>query len=74
VPIRYDIQYWSMVFPLGMYAVATVRLSHALHWPFLLPAARVVATVATIAWVLAFAGLLRGLVRGHDSVSVTSRG
>ena len=30
VPIRYDPQYWSLVFPLGMYSVATFRLEAAL--------------------------------------------
>jgi tellurite resistance protein TehA-like permease len=30
VPIRYDPQYWSLVFPLGMYAVATLRLEGAI--------------------------------------------
>ncbi len=29
VPIRYDPQYWSLVFPLGMYSVATYRLGAA---------------------------------------------
>ena len=30
VPIRYDPQYWSLVFPLGMYSVATFRLGAAI--------------------------------------------
>ncbi|HEX2168610.1 MAG TPA: tellurite resistance/C4-dicarboxylate transporter family protein, partial [Longimicrobiales bacterium] len=63
VPIRYDVQYWSMVFPLGMYTVATIRLSEAVAWPFLQPIARVVGVFALIAWALAFAGLLTRIVR-----------
>jgi tellurite resistance protein TehA-like permease len=63
VPIRYDLQYWSMVFPLGMYTVATVRLTQALGWPFLRPIPLLVGYFAMLAWVLAFAGLLRRLLR-----------
>jgi tellurite resistance protein TehA-like permease len=69
VPIRYDVQYWSMVFPLGMYTVATMRLSDAMQWTFLLPIPNVVGMFAVIAWTLAFAGLLRRLVRGRAALS-----
>ena len=63
VPLRYDVQYWSMVFPLGMYTVATWRLSEAIQWPFLLPIPRVVGVFALLAWSLAFAGLVRRAAR-----------
>ncbi|HEY1871864.1 MAG TPA: tellurite resistance/C4-dicarboxylate transporter family protein, partial [Chitinophagaceae bacterium] len=36
VPLKYDPQYWSLVFPAGMYTVATYNLSKALHLPFIL--------------------------------------
>jgi tellurite resistance protein TehA-like permease len=63
VPIRYDVVYWSMVFPLGMYAVATLRIGEALQWPFIRPLAYVVGTFAVIAWALTFVGLVRRVVR-----------
>jgi len=34
-PVRYDPLYWGAVFPLGMYAAATVRLSRAIDAPYL---------------------------------------
>jgi tellurite resistance protein TehA-like permease len=57
MPLRYHPSYWAMVFPLGMYSVATFRLRavtelDALGW---LPKAAFI--VALAAWVLAFAGL-----------------
>lgn len=63
VPIEYDMQYWSMVFPLGMYTVATLRLMEAMGWGFLRPIPVVVGPVAVLAWILAFAGLLRRMAR-----------
>ena len=63
VPIRYEIAYWSMVFPLGMFAVATLRIGEALEWPFIRPIAYVVGALAVVAWTLAFIGLMRRVVR-----------
>ena len=36
VPVRYDPQYWSLVFPLGMFTAATVISAKALDLGFLL--------------------------------------
>jgi tellurite resistance protein TehA-like permease len=60
-PLRYDTEYWSMVFPLGMYTVATIRFAESLPWPFLAPIPRVVGAAALGAWVAAFIGFLRAL-------------
>lgn len=63
VPLVYDVQYWSMVFPLGMYTVATLRLVDAVGWEFLLPLPQLLGPVAVAAWMLAFAGLVRSILR-----------
>lgn len=54
VPFSYSIEYWSMVFPLGMYSVATYRLTEALGWEFLVPLPLAVGWVAVAAWVVTF--------------------
>jgi tellurite resistance protein TehA-like permease len=66
VPIAYDPLYWSAVFPLGMYAAATLKMADALSLDFLDPAAHVVFWIALAAWLATFTGLARG-VRGAPS-------
>jgi tellurite resistance protein TehA-like permease len=56
-PLRYDPLYWGAVFPLGMYTVATARLSAAIDAPFLMAIPRAWIYVALAAWALAAFGL-----------------
>lgn len=62
-PIRYDPQYWSLVFPLGMYSAATHAYATGNGLDFLLPLARVAAAVSVAAWALTAIGLMRSLLR-----------
>lgn len=62
-PLRYDPLYWGAVFPLGMYTVATVRLSKAVDAPYLLGIPRVTVFAALAAWTLAFFGMVTHLSR-----------
>ena len=61
--LEYDPQYWGMVFPLGMYTTATLRLAAVLELPFLLAIPRYFVFVAILAWALTFAGLLYRVLR-----------
>jgi tellurite resistance protein TehA-like permease len=61
-PLRYDPLYWGAVFPLGMYAVCTFEMVHAMTLDFLLPLARLFVYIALLAWAMTFAGLIRSLV------------
>jgi tellurite resistance protein TehA-like permease len=59
IPLRYDVEYWSLVFPLGMYTVATIRVADAIGWPHLRSLAHVTGAAALVAWALTFTGLVR---------------
>jgi tellurite resistance protein TehA-like permease len=62
-PLRYDPLYWGAVFPLGMYAVGTLRLSQAIDAPYLLTIPRVFVFLAIGAWTLTMIGLVLDVVR-----------
>ncbi len=62
-PMKYDPLYWGAVFPLGMYAVGTDRMSEALGFNFLGLLPQVFFYIALGAWTAAFVGLVLDLLR-----------
>lgn len=68
-PIRYDPQYWGLVFPLGMYTVCTFQLSKALAFEPLMIIPKYFIYLAFIGWLAAAAGLLRSLLPGRASAA-----
>ena len=62
-PITYDPQYWSLVFPLGMYAVASFNLGKATGIPYFDAVPPVAFAAAIVAWLATFGGTLRALAR-----------
>lgn len=62
-PLIYNPLYWGLVFPLGMYAVCSYRLS--LLFPsisFLIPLTRIFTGMALLAWTLTYLGLLSRII------------
>ena len=62
--LRYTPHLWAMVFPLGMYSVATAEFGRVTGLPFLAVPARVAFWVALVAWVAVFAAMLVSLAAG----------
>ena len=57
-PLKYDPQYWGMVFPLGMYTVCTFQLANAIGFPPLLIIPRYFIYLALAGWTATSLGLV----------------
>ena len=62
-PLTYEPTLWSVVFPLGMYSVATVTFGKDAHLAFMEPIARFMIWVAVAAWILVAAAFLARIGR-----------
>ena len=60
-PLTYHPVYWGLVFPMGMYTVATFRLAQVLNMDFLLLIPQYFIYLALIAWAVTFYGLVARL-------------
>lgn len=58
-PLRYAPEYWGLVFPLGMYSVATYHLAATLEVPALRSVATLFAVLGAGAWAITLFGMLR---------------
>jgi tellurite resistance protein TehA-like permease len=68
-PLKYDPQYWGMVFPLGMYTVCTFQLSNAIGFAPLLVIPRYFIYLALVGWLAAAVGLMGTLIKSAPQVS-----
>jgi tellurite resistance protein TehA-like permease len=57
-PLTYEPSLWSVVFPLGMYSVATLTFGQVAHLAFMAPLSRFMLWAAVAAWVAVAAALL----------------
>lgn len=62
-PLTYEPTLWSVVFPLGMYSVATLTFGRVAHLAFMEPLARFMLWFAVAAWVLVAAAFLSQFAR-----------
>src|SRR6185437_17153604 len=63
LPVRYDASWWSAVFPLGMYGVASYYLGRADDLTVISSIGQHELWIALIAWVLAFVAMVAHLIR-----------
>lgn len=62
VPLRYDATLWSVIFPLGMYAVAGIYLGHANKLPIVGYIGKYELWIALGAWLVTFVAMLRHVI------------
>ena len=62
-PLSYEPTLWSVVFPLGMYSVATLSFGKTAHLSFMEPLGRFMLWVAVAAWVVVVLAFLVRLAR-----------
>jgi tellurite resistance protein TehA-like permease len=65
VPITYTPMLWSLVFPLGMYSLASLRLSLAADFAPLRAVSRTMVWVSVAVWAVTFAGLVVATWRSY---------
>ncbi len=63
VPLTYEATMWSVVFPLGMYAVASINLGIADRLPVVEVVGRIEIWIAVVVWAIVFVGMLRHAYR-----------
>ena len=68
-PLRYEPAMWSMVFPLGMYAVASFRLGLAAEFPPLQWISLLIVWVGFAVWCLVLLGLVLFMFFSHKESS-----
>ncbi len=62
-PVRYDVQHWSMVFPLGMYAAGSHQFGMVAGLAPLLVVSRYLLYVALAAWITVFIAMIAALLK-----------
>lgn len=74
VPLRYEVAYWNIVFPIAMYTVGTHELARALDLDFLLAIPAVGVYISLLAWLIVATALLMHVMReGSDAGARRSR-
>ncbi len=69
-PITYDVQHWSMVFPLGMYAACTFQSGITAGLAPLLVISHYFYFVALAAWITVFLGMVSSALRWIRSAAI----
>lgn len=67
---KYSPEYWSLVFPLAMYSVATVKLAPVVQMPFLHSIAHVFLLIALFVWLVTFVAMIKSLFDTFQNKSV----
>jgi len=72
-PLTYTPMFWSLVFPLGMYGLASMRLSLAADYPPLRVISQVMVWIALATWAVTFAAFILSCRRSFLSFNQPHR-
>jgi tellurite resistance protein TehA-like permease len=72
-PLKYNASFWSMVFPLGMYSVATWKLADVVQLPVLKMLSTIFLYIALLAWLVTFIGMLIHILKPLTANNQTVR-
>jgi tellurite resistance protein TehA-like permease len=72
-PVRYESELWSIVFPLGMYAVASIHFGGQVHLPVLVGIGEVGAWIAGLAWLIVTAAMVASVRTRRATPSIPVR-
>jgi tellurite resistance protein TehA-like permease len=68
-PLTYEPTLWSVVFPLGMYSVATSSFGKVAHLSFMAPISRFMLWIAVAAWAAVAVAFLARLGRRSSELA-----
>ncbi|MFJ3773016.1 DUF488 family protein [Streptomyces sp. NPDC090075] len=71
VPLRYELGWWNLVFPIGMYAVATHELGRTTGTPWMTSLGRWEVWVAAAVWAVVFAAMVAAWLRRRPTAART---
>lgn len=63
IPLKYSSLYWGMVFPLGMYTVCTVKLSHTFKLPYLMSISSLFLIISFCLWTFVFLAMVYSILQ-----------
>lgn len=63
--LPFNLGWWGLTFPLGVFTLAVLNLGHQLHVSFIVNVGLAFATILTLLWVMVMSKTLRGMYQGH---------
>lgn len=66
IPLRYDLGWWNLVFPIGMYAVCTHELGRTTRTPWMTTVGRWEVWIAAAIWGVVFAAMVVAVLRSRS--------
>lgn len=63
--LPFNLSWWGLTFPLGVFTLAVLNLGHQLHVSFIVNTGLAFAAILMMLWVMVMAKTLKGMYQGH---------